>query len=135
MILKWTEKDSVGVDKFDADHRELFRLLNALIDSMNMVNGDREIHEILDSLLSYTDYHFSAEEKNFVQFDYPDKVAHCKEHRHFVVKIQDLIDSVDESEKLKSIEAISFLQQWILHHINTTDKKYSDFFKGKDLIL
>ena len=79
-FIAWNVSLSVGVDKFDAHHRKLIGLINKLYLNMEEGAGVDVLKETLSELVSYTDYHFSAEEEAFAQFGYPQMESHIEQH-------------------------------------------------------
>ena len=71
------------------------------------------------------------EERNFDQHGYPLKEEHINQHNQLVSKAKELYRGIEKNEGVLSIEVLDFLQNWVVNHINKTDKKYSEFFKGK----
>jgi len=134
-FVSWNDSLSVNVKEFDSQHKKLLQLIADLYKRMQDGSGNDILSETLDKLVEYTVYHFGSEEKNFHKFNYPHAKEHIGQHQILVRKAQELQRGLQKSEGVLSIEVLDFLQDWVLHHINKTDKKYSDFFKGKSLSL
>jgi Hemerythrin len=63
MDLIWDKMWSVGVDKIDRQHKELFNRINLLVCSMKSAKGKEEMITTLNFLEEYVIRHFNDEEK------------------------------------------------------------------------
>ena len=130
-FISWNENLSVSVREFDEQHKVLLRLISDLFNRMEDGSGNDILGETLKKLIDYTEYHFGMEERNFNQHGYPLKEEHINQHNQLVSKAKELYRGIEKNEGVLSIEVLDFLQNWVVNHINKTDKKYSEFFKGK----
>lgn len=87
------------------------------------------MQKVLDKLLIYNRVHFTTEEFYFKQFNYPETEEHIKEHKSFILKIQELRTQAGENAGKFIFSLISYLQEWITKHICEVDKKYVSCFK------
>lgn len=127
----WEEKFSVGIKQFDEEHRQLISYLNKL--HLGLVSGDNvgAMVKVLDGLVTYTQSHFAHEESLMSAHSYPQYEAHKKEHEDLIAKVVDFESRLTAGKASFSLELMSFLKDWLVIHIQGTDKKYSDFFKEK----
>lgn len=125
--LDWNDNLSVNVPVIDGQHRELVRLINRLHDAMTQGQGQRVLGGTVDGLIEYAQIHFRTEERFFDASGYPDSVAHKKEHEDFVVKVTDFKQGFDEGRLMLSLDVMDFLAEWLVKHIQGTDKKYVPF--------
>ncbi|MCP3924395.1 MAG: hemerythrin family protein [Desulfobacterales bacterium] len=132
-FINWNDSLSVGVEKFDKEHKVLVGIINDLSDAMKQGKGKEVIGKTLDGLIDYTMNHFKNEEMYFKKFNYPDKADHIKEHLSFVEKVSEFKEGFETGKLSLSIEVMNFLKDWLQKHINTTDKKYTAFFNEKGL--
>lgn len=130
-LITWSEKYAVHVKEFDQQHQKLVTLINDLHDAMKAGKGKEVTELILDELISYTDYHFKAEEKLMKQHTYSAFDTHISEHKGFVAKVTEFKNAYLKGKATLSLDIATFLRDWLINHINGTDKKYSDFFKDK----
>ena len=130
-LITWSDKYAVHVKEFDLQHQKLVTLINDLHDAMKAGKAKQITELILDELISYTDYHFKAEEKLMKQHAYSAFDAHVGEHKAFVLKVTDFKKLYTQGKATLSLDIATFLRDWLVNHINGTDKKYSEFFKGK----
>lgn len=131
--LKWDESISVKVDLFDTHHMQLIELINKLFRSMERGEGRPVLLPIMDELIQYTKYHFTAEEEIFEKYNYPDKDSHITEHRAFVSKALELQNGLNEGRPVLTNDVFDFLQDWLVSHIMKVDAKYSEFLADKEI--
>lgn len=123
--IVWKEEYSVGIESLDNDHKKLISLLNQFNTAYDYAMSEEFEREALNDLINYTKYHFEREEKLLEQYHYDDLEAHKAQH-------QQMIDQVVSFQQLylekghDSLNEISgFLANWLIKHINGTDKEYS----------
>lgn len=131
--LAWDESISVKVKLFDDHHKKLIEMINSLYVSMERGEGNNVLLPIVDELVKYTAYHFSAEEETFAKYNYPDAEQHKKQHESFVAKALELADGLKKGSSVLTNEVLDFLQDWVVTHIMKVDSLYSDFLKDKDI--
>jgi len=130
-LMEWNQKMAVGVALLDADHQKLVQLINDLYDAMKDGHSKEVLGSILDRLVDYTKFHFAHEERFFAQTEYPGAVAHKKEHDALAKQV------LEVQTKYKggaygtlSLDVMNFLKEWLVNHIQGSDKKYGPFLNG-----
>ena len=126
-IINWDEKFSVSNKTIDDQHKQLVKLINDLFDSMRSGKSKDILESLLKELVSYTVYHFTAEEKMLQDANYPELAGHKKIHQTFVDKINEFKTDYDEGNIYISLEMINYLKEWILEHILHQDKQYMTY--------
>ena len=132
-LIEWNENLSVNISEFDQQHKKLIGMINELHDAMRKRKAKDVLGKIVDGLIDYTETHFSNEEKYLEQFNYPRIVTQKKEHSYFVKKITEFKKGFDEGCPMLSIDIMNFLKDWLVNHIQGTDKKYSAFLNEKGM--
>jgi hemerythrin-like metal-binding protein len=127
-LIKWNNSYSVGFDKIDEQHKQLFTLLNQLYNAMSVGKGREVITKTLDELTDYTKKHFFEEEKLMFVYSYPQYESHKALHTDFVTKIKEMRKKADAGEVRITIELADFLKKWLVDHIIGVDKKYAEYF-------
>ena len=133
-LITWNDGYSVKVKQFDDQHKVLIKMINDLHDAMKERKTKETLEKIVEGLLDYTGTHFSAEEKEFDRLGYPETAAHKLEHKNFVDKVSQFGKDFDSGKVMLSIDIINFLRDWLIKHINGTDKKYSEFLNSKGVV-
>ncbi|HYD31505.1 MAG TPA: bacteriohemerythrin [Azospirillaceae bacterium] len=131
-LMNWNDKMSVGVQQFDDEHKRLVAMLNDLFDAVQAGKGKDVLGKILDGLIDYTKKHFANEEQHFTKFAYPDLAAHKKEHEDLAKQVLDVQKKYHAGNTATlSMEVMNFLKNWLVKHIQGTDKKYGPFLNAK----
>jgi hemerythrin len=132
VALQWTSALSVGVAKLDAQHQELFRRIDGLLDAM--LRQDRsEVGQLLDFLLDYTVDHFADEERLMTELDYPEAEPHAQEHRHFAATLRAL-DQDFQAHGATAALVLTLEQQavaWLRDHVYTADAALGRFVHAR----
>jgi hemerythrin len=132
--MEWTERLSVGVARFDDEHKKLVSLINALFEAVQAGRGREALGQTLDELIAYTRNHFVGEEAALKQYGYPDLESHHKEHEALTRQVIDIQRKYHAgASAMLSMEVMTFLKNWLVRHIQGTDQKYSRFLNDKGL--
>ncbi|KWT92045.1 bacteriohemerythrin [Candidatus Magnetominusculus xianensis] len=134
-LMSWHTSYSVGVKKYDDDHKELIHLINKLHAAMKLGLGTQILGDILGDLIEYTATHFKDEEQEMKRLGYPkqDSDAHIAQHHKFVQQALEVQQKFKEGRGGLTLDIMSFLKKWLAEHIVGTDKKYMSFFNSKGL--
>ena len=130
-LFKWHKTYSVKNDELDEHHKTLCNILNKLYENCMGKALPNSLYSIVDELVSYSNYHFSAEEQHMRDIGYKDIDKQMIEHREFTQIALQLKNDVNKNDLEHTKELIVFLGNWILHHVMEEDKKYSDCQIGK----
>ena len=133
-LMTWNEKLSVGVKMLDDDHKKLVGMVNQMYDAIGAGHGKDSVGKILDGLVDYTKTHFDHEEQFFAQTGYGETAAHKKEHDDLTKQVL----AVQEKYKAGvtsclSLEVMNFLKNWLVNHIQGSDKKYGPYLNSKGI--
>lgn len=122
--MHWNDNYSVGVGSIDADHKKLVGMVNDLFDGVKEGKGVGAVGQILDGLIAYTVEHFDREERYFAQTGYPDTAAHKAEHEDLKKQVLEIQAKFRAGNSAVTMETMSFLKNWLINHIQGSDKKY-----------
>jgi hemerythrin-like metal-binding protein len=117
--ILWNERFSVGSRTMDAQHKRLIDLINTL-------RGSDDMGIAFDTIMGMFDYasvHFRAEEDLLRQAGYSELPTQAREHKVFLDKAVEF-SKKDLSDPRIGTEIITFLRDWLLHHILEADMKY-----------
>jgi len=131
-FMKWDDSLSVNVREIDLQHQKLIGMINEFYEHVGKDSG-QVFSALLDSLVEYTQYHFSTEENYFKRYAYPDAGSHSGMHKIFTDKVLDVRNRLNQGKFVISLEITTFLKDWLMHHIKETDKEYSKFFNDHGL--
>ncbi len=125
-FLQWKDDYSVGVDRFDEQHKKLIDLVNRLNDAMAQRRASEELELVLDEMVDYAAYHFSEEEMAMKSVRYTDYYNHVAKHREFVEQVKQFQKDYKDGKLMMSLEVMNFLKDWLIQHIQGTDKLYGE---------
>jgi hemerythrin-like metal-binding protein len=127
-MYQWEEKYSIGIQSIDNQHKEIFKLLNSLLEAMKQGQAASVTSQIILELEKYSRTHFQKEEYFFKRFNYSGAASHILEHQVFIQKINLLKSELTTGKFVLCIELLNFMKNWIEHHILEVDMQYSEFF-------
>ncbi|MFA6850141.1 MAG: bacteriohemerythrin [Selenomonadaceae bacterium] len=130
-IITWNDNFSVGIPKFDEEHKKLISIINDLHAAMKKGRGKATMEELLVDLTHYVNTHFSHEETVMTKYNYPDYEKHKKIHADFNAKIIECKDLYDKN-RLPANQLLTVLRDWLTKHICDTDREYGPFL-GKHM--
>lgn len=130
-LFNWSEEYSVNVNGLDNQHKKLVDLINELHSAMKEGKSKEVLGKIIEELISYTKFHFSAEETLMLQNKFPGLSKHKEEHEAFTKKVIEFEEKFLRGSVVLSQEIIIFLKDWLLNHIQVTDKNYSPYLANK----
>lgn len=133
MPIQWNNSYSVNVKELDDQHKYFLSLLNRLYRYIYANKSRDELKSILTDLVSYKSNHFATEEKYFDLYDYENSVEHKKEHQKLEQQISDFQNEFLEGKKDITVELVDFLENWLIDHLDTQDKKYTKCFNEHGL--
>jgi hemerythrin len=132
--LAWSSEMSVGIEKIDYQHKELFCLVNDLLDLIEDKKEPESIEVAFDFLSDYVKDHFGEEEKYMDKYSYPGSAPHKEQHAVFRVTLENLKRRYDELGPSDGLMKIlqSQLAAWIMTHVKNVDKMLGEFLKEED---
>ena len=132
-MIEWNDKYSVNISLIDEQHKKLFEILNKAIIAKKHSKVTKDILGILDEMTEYALEHFETEEHYMKEFSFPEYQAHRKEHIDFTNNTIDYKNRVVGGGFHIINEILEYLKQWLVNHIQVTDKKYIDCFMKNGL--
>lgn len=134
-FVHWSDSMRIGMPMFDAEHMQLLALMNELYDSLLSGGAVVILDTVLDGLADYGEHHLRHEEAMFAQTNYPHALWHTKQHDVFRKRIQDFrLAAETGNAKALALETLNFLKEWLLKHIEHSDREYVQHFVANGLI-
>lgn len=134
--LSWNDGFSVGVKKYDDQHKVLFGYLNELYDAMRDKKEEEVVGAVLEKLLNYTLTHFFDEEIELYKTGYPGYTRHKEAHDILVAAVREYyvrFRSGKEPGRKILIEIIAVVNDWLNEHIGIVDKSYSSWLNSRGI--
>jgi hemerythrin len=134
-LMEWSDKLSVGVAQFDAEHRRLVGMVNDLFDAVQAGKGKEALGGILEELIAYTETHFANEEEIMREHGYDEVDGHKSEHELLTRQVHEIRRKyMAGASATLSMEVMNFLKNWLIKHIQGTDRKYSRFMNQHGML-
>ncbi|MDD2500085.1 MAG: diguanylate cyclase [Geobacter sp.] len=129
--LVWKPEYLSGEPSIDAEHQELLRLANQLLEQLSSPKGDQTRFGVaLDSLLQHITSHFSNEEALLHRIGYSELDEHARHHKRLKEQIIAL-RQVAETQDISTAELVDFLAIRVVHeHLLEADRKFFPLLAG-----
>lgn len=123
-FIEWSDDLSVKNLIIDSEHKKLVETTNKLHAAMREGKGSAVLGNILNELITYTKTHFKNEENIMRQHNYVHLDEHIAEHNTFVKEVETFYEKYKSGSVAVTISLISFLKDWLVKHIQGSDKKF-----------
>lgn len=132
-FLTWNDEFLIGDATVDAEHRELFRLINDFHDHWMEARDRADIGRVLTQLVRYAEDHFQHEEAAMRDAGYPLLDEHHQVHEQLFETIFRLHDAYVNRAGTLELQTMKFVRGWLVDHIVQNDYKFRDFLaRNKD---
>ena len=126
MAIEWQEEYKTGIEKIDAQHRQLFKLINGMESLIERrVHEGPEIEGLLMFLGGYIKTHFAFEESCMFKHACPVSHDNAKAHHEFIAFFEATLAEREKGkpggEWLKKLH--QYLSHWMVSHICQVDTK------------
>jgi hemerythrin len=130
-FLSWTRHYLIGNETIDAEHQELFRLINAFHDHWLEKYDRQSIAPLLNQLVTYTQQHFKHEEQIMFDAGYPKLAEHQHVHESMIETIFTLQQAFEEKNNHLEMDTLKFIKSWLIVHILENDFLFRNFLAHK----
>ncbi len=131
-LIKWRDSYSVGVEKFDEEHKLLVGLINELFEVVRDKKNVDSLQDAIAKLIEYTRMHFADEEEAMEEMAYPYLEEHREIHANLLQQVLEFQEELrSEKEELRT-DFYKFLREWLMNHILEEDMKYSTYLSEKE---
>lgn len=132
-LFQWSDDFSVHIQEVDEQHKVLVGLLNELHVAIKEHHGTVTSREILNRLAEYTRTHFMLEESLMRLTHYPGFEIHKQQHEDLIAQVVALQRKLDDEKTTITFELLHFLKNWLVQHINESDKRFGAHFQKAGL--
>ncbi len=122
-----------GIEEMDEQHQRIIDMVNDIFEAFRNNAKRANIKESLKTLIDYSSWHFSNEERYFEEFGFEAKEAHKKSHNEFTSELQKFSKSYDKGRAQNYEAFMLYVKHWIESHFANDDQKYVELFKLKGL--
>ena len=129
--MQWNQDLECGVERVDNEHRELFYMVERLLDDTKAGKTVESSAKALDFLGEYVVNHFLHEETLMQECNYPNADEHKSLHEKFVQTILELKKKYDKSggQLSVAIEINHTAMSWLVNHIKVIDMRFIQYYK------
>jgi len=122
-FFEWSEAHSVGVPLMDEQHKELAGLINRIGEDLKAGHDAERLHESFARLVEAARAHFATEEQLMASAGLGAAAErHKQEHRRLIEELESQADAIEGRSMSLTMRYLNF---WLLHHIETTDKPHA----------
>jgi len=122
-FFEWSEAHSVGVPLMDAQHKELAALINHIGEDLKAGHEAERLRESFARLVEAARRHFSEEEQIMTLAGLGAAAErHKQEHRRLIEELEGQANALEGRSMSLTMRYLNF---WLLHHIETTDKPHA----------
>jgi len=125
----WNKNLETGIALIDDEHKELFRMIDDLVDAKQ---PDR-IRKAINFLSDYIKIHFRDEEKLHADSKYPKAIIHKGYHSGYIRAFTTMKNKLEqEGENLQNKMAVTKnVMDWLKNHILVHDLEFARYYKQK----
>jgi len=131
--MNWKAIYSVHIAVIDEQHKKLIDMINELHDAMKEGRGRALISLVLKEMIAYASSHFATEEDYMSRFAFQGYAVHKAEHGAFTAKVLDFQREYNRGSISLTFDVMDFLENWLVKHIQGTDKQYALFLNMKGI--
>ena len=129
--MLWNKDLETGNTVVDGQHKEIFRLVQQVLDADAFDNRQERIETAMAFLSNYAINHFAGEEALMVESSYPGYDKHKEIHDNFVMQVVEFVEKFKkEGDTISISDAINnFVVAWLKEHIMGNDKAMAIHYK------
>lgn len=121
--MGWSDKLITGIESIDNQHKMLFKMADDFRESLEDNRGEGAYSGLLISLYSYTQAHFSMEEKFIAAIQHPLAERNKEEHSKFIEVISGYQDRYTKNgyDRKEAYSLLDTVNCWLEEHISNID--------------
>ena len=125
-------KPGIEIDEINRQHMKLVDIANELFRISDHRLGHIAARRVLKTLIGYTQSHFRYEEAMMQRYAYPEAAEHRAQHLKLEQQVLDYAERIERGEVTFN-ELLQFLKDWLVYHIQGTDRRYTPHFHERDM--
>jgi hemerythrin len=132
--LNWNDIYSLGNDRIDKEHKNLFKIAAEAFSVVNPDNKIKKVKSVLEKLLLYTKNHFEHEEHFMQSIKYPGLEEHKVKHKKIILSMKSFVKNLPNMKIIEiEKELAHFIEIWFIAHIVYEDKKLSQWINNNEI--
>ena len=131
-MLKWNDDLAMGIELIDNQHKAIILKANEIF-QMDEKTDKKDLKEIINYLMSYTNSHFLEEESLMIEHDYDKFIEHRQQHNLFVEKVYKIYLRISKNDINKKLfdDLKEIMGDWLGEHLNNDDRDFAEYLNGK----
>ena len=130
-LIYWMPEFNTNIAIIDQQHRLLVDLINELHQAFESGKDRQVLLKLIDKIGMFAASHFAREEHFFEIHGYPHMEEHLQEHDYFEDMLFQFEDEFKAGKQNLSLNVLTFLSDWLVSHINGSDKQYVPFLRER----
>lgn len=131
-LLEWDDSFLIGIQELDYEHKVLIDDINRLHKELARHGEKSEIEKCLGDIHARMQAHFALEERVMKECEYEYFDEHRSTHDALLDSYTEyMIRFLNDTDVYASRVIEEFLENWIIDHILTSDKKMSLMVQAK----
>lgn len=121
----------LNIPHIDDQHKKIVDMTNdfmQLLLSGTDIEWKEHAYSLINGMLSYSQEHFSFEEKIMEEINFSRLDIHKKQHDDFVMYAATRFTAFDSMNRDDAMDLLNFLKNWLIKHISGEDKLYREEF-------
>jgi len=129
--LIWKKDYETNNQLVDGQHKEIFRLVQQVLDIDAFSGRQEKIETALNFLADYVVRHFSSEEELMKESGYPDMEKHVEEHKTLITEVGKFMEVYSEKGGIISVSNSmnNLVISWLDTHIKGSDKEMATYYR------
>lgn len=133
--MLWKDTYELGVPVIDAQHKELFKRVEAFLQVLRSkepwVEKLPKINETLEFMKGYVVEHFHDEEEYQKSINYPKYESHKQVHMDMVSYVLEVTKQFEESNNNENLmqQFGGKLLSWLINHVAAEDQQIANYAK------
>lgn len=123
-LCSWDESLTLGIPAIDDEHQVWISLVGEFCDAVKAGRGAEIIYAALVAAIEYTESHLAHEEDFMRTYRYPYFSDHKQQHDLASEEMHKFTTGHFNEEYMIAYFS-EFLPNWLMYHINTSDRKMS----------
>ena len=134
-MLEWDDSFSIGVDKIDAQHKQLFCKVKQL--SLLLKDGAEcsDLRQSADFMKEYFQQHMQHEEDLMESVGYPHLDVHPERHAAFMDMCIDMHMAIALGDRELIEDVLEFLETWLVDHVAMEDAQIGRYMISHGVVV
>ena len=128
MSVDWDDSLTTGIERIDAEHRVLLRLIQELEQADNEGGERARMQGILREIYAYAVFHFVREENLMAASGYPARDRHRGEHQGLLAQYAAILHEYREGRVLVQ-HIVELVHGWFAEHAAGADQRLADYLR------